>query len=164
MTIGYSVNDYTKLADALLNNHISIQDDGQDTTDSGNEDVDNLAEIQAIFNVMAQVELERAKLMDSNVLSFWTGFVRDLWNKGRGYLKKKLCSQEQNTLKTILQELTSEEFDTVTDDNTNGNDEEEVRAQLQVLFNARQKVKAHMMKQGGKLEAKVEASKNSIDK
>ena len=124
----YSVKE---LADALLSN----QGDGQHMN-SGNEDVDNMAEIQGIFNVMAQVELERAKLMGSNSIPFWTGFVRGLWNKGRGYLKTKLCSQEQTTLKALLQELTREEIGTVADDDTNSNNEEEIRAQLQVLFNA----------------------------
>ena len=64
-------------------------------------------------------------------------------------------------MKVLLQELTSEEMGT--DDDTNNSDDEEVRAQLQVLFNALQKVEANMMREGTSAKAEL-LDGNIIDK
>ena len=161
----YSTKDDAKLADALLN-IVSMQDDDsyKPTTkkSQSNENVDSIAEIQGVFNVLAQVDLERAKLMGrkNSLIPFWTGLVKSLWNKGKSYLKKNVCYSKEQAMEALLQELTSEEMGTNDIDDTNSNDDEEVRAQLQVLFNALQKVKANMMQEGNSV--KTESLDNSI--
>ena len=51
--------------------------------DPSNEKEESIVEVQGIFNVMAQVDLERAKLKNSDALiqEFWSGLVRSLWKK-----------------------------------------------------------------------------------
>ena len=164
----YGKNDYSKLVDALLNGRVlSMQNDISQyklTTkkDSSNEKEESIAEVQGIFNVMAQVDLERAKLKNSDALmqEFWSGLIRTLWNKGKNYLIKSLCSKEQ-AMKALLQELTNEEMGM--DDNNNGkdDDDDDVRAQLQVLFNALQEVKANSIREGN--TAKAEDLGDSIN-
>ncbi len=147
----YGTKDFPRLLDALLNGRIiNIQDDDSDkpTTEAipSNEDGDSIAEIQGVFNVLAQADIERAKLVGHKnshaLVQFWTGLVKSLWSKGKNYLKKKLCCKEQD-MKALLQELTNEEMN-----ETNGKEDEEVRAQLQVLFNALQMVEANAMQDG----------------
>jgi hypothetical protein len=145
----YATKSLPKLLDALLNCRIiNIQDDDKPTTEAipSNEDVDSIAEIQGVFNVLAQADMERAKLVGRKnshaLVQFWTGLVKSLWSKGKNYLKKKLYCKEQD-MKALLQELTDEETD-----ETNGKEDEEVRAQLQVLFNALQMVEANTMQEG----------------
>ena len=64
----YSQNDYSKLVDALLNSRdLSMQNDISQyklttKTDPSNEKEESIVEVQGTFNVMAQVDLERAKL------------------------------------------------------------------------------------------------------
>ena len=155
----YGKNDYSKLVDALLNGRVlNMQNDISQyklttKTDSSNEKEESIAEVQGIFNVMAQVDLERAKLKNSDALiqEFWSGLVRSLWKKGKHYLIKNLCSKEQ-AMKALLQELTNEEMGT--DDNSNSkDDDDDVRAQLQVLFNALQEVKANSIREGNTAKA-----------
>ena len=59
-------------------------------------------------------------------------------------MKKKICYQEQD-LKALLQKLTNEETD-----EANSNNDNEVCTQLQVLFNALQKMEANVMIEGKK--------------
>ena len=55
-------------------------------------------------------------------------------------------------MKALLQELTNEEMGT--DDNSNSKDDDDgVRAQLQVLFNALQEVKANSIREGNTAKA-----------
>ena len=54
-------------------------------------------------------------------------------------------------MKALLQELTNEEMST--DDNSNSKDDDDVRAQLQVLFNALQEVKANSIREGNTAKA-----------
>ena len=155
---GTKGNSFPELLDALLHGRvINIQDNDSDkpTTEaipSNEDDDDSIAEIQGVFNVLAQADMERAKLagrINSHhaLVQFWTGLVKSLWNKGKSYLKKNLCCQEQD-LKALLQELTNEEMGA--NDEANSNDDNEVRAQLQVLFNALQKMEANVMIEGKK--------------
>ena len=155
----YSQNDYSKLVDALLNGRVlSMQNDISQyklttKTDPSNEKEESIAEVQAIFNVMAQVDLERAKLKNSDafIQKFWSGLIKSLWKRGKNYLIKNLCSKEQ-AMKALLQELTNEEMGM--DDNSNSkDDDDDVRAQLQVLFNALQEVKANSIREGNTAKA-----------
>jgi hypothetical protein len=93
----YGTKSLPKLLDALLNGRIiNIQDDDSEkpTTKAipSNEDVDSIAEIQGVFNVLAQADMERAKLVGRKnshaLVQFWTGLVNSLWSKGKNYLKK----------------------------------------------------------------------------
>ena len=157
---GTKENSFPELLNALLHGRIiNIQDDDSDkpTTEaipSNEDDDDSIAKIQGVFNVLAQADMERAKLagrMTSHhaLVQFWTGLVKSLWDKGKSYLKKNLCCQEQE-FKALLQELTNEEMGA--NDEANSNDDDEMRAQLQVLFNALQKMEANAMKEGKSVE------------
>ena len=69
-----------------------------------------------------------------------------IWNTGKKLLKDFLgCKEQDMSLKALLQEVTNEQTGTNDEANTK---EAEVRAQLQVLFNALQMMEANMMKEG----------------
>ena len=146
----YGVKGLPKLLDALL--HGRIQDDDLDkpTTEaipSNEDDEDSIAKIQSVFNVLAQVDMEGAKLMGGkNSYKLMEILGKSLWNTGKGLLKEFFgCKEQDMSLKVLLQELTNEQ--TGTSDEANSK-EAEVRAQLQVLFNALHMMEANMMKEG----------------
>ena len=109
---------------ALLQVLASSEDD-QDTDDG------TVANLQGMFNMMAQVEAEKARQQhDKNVamVQFWGRLGRGLWNVGKGLLKKKYCTQQG-----------------AQDGENTENGDGTVRAELQTLFNALTKVEAKVM-------------------
>ena len=134
----------------LLNSLAGIQDDQESDGDDDDNDDDDLADIQGIFNVLAQVEMERAKEMDdkSATAQFWKMLGKTLWNAGKGYLKNKYCTEEQE-VRAMLQELIGEQE--MPEDDEDDDEEDSngvVLAELQTLFNALKKVDAKMMQDG----------------
>ena len=125
---------------ALLQVLASSEDD-QDTDDG------TVADLQGVFNMMAQVEMEKAReQQDENVamVQFLGMLGGGLWNVGKGLLKKKYCTEEEEEeVRALLQELIEEQG--VQDDKDDGDGEEKVRAELQTLFNALRKVEAKVM-------------------
>ena len=65
---------------------------------------DNIADLQALFNVMAQIDIEKAKAMEdkSAMAQFWKKFRKTLYNAGKTYLKYYTKDKE---MKVMLQEL-----------------------------------------------------------
>ena len=127
---------------ALLQVLASTEND-QDTDDD--EDDGTVANLQGLFNVMAQVEVEKAKQQqDKNVamVQFWGGLGSVLWNAGKGYLKKRYCTEEEE-VRAMLQELIGEQE--VQDDEDDGDGDDKVRTELQTLFNALKKAEAKVM-------------------
>ena len=127
---------------ALLQTLVSAKDD-QDSEDD--EDDGTVADLQGIFNVMAQIELEKATQQHNKnvaMAQFWGGIGRALWNAGKGYLKRKYCTEEEE-MRVMLQELVGEQG--VQDEQDDGNDDIKARAELQTLFNALKKVDAKVM-------------------
>ena len=109
---------------------------------SNENDEDSIAKIQGVFNVLAQVDMENAKLMGGKnsyaLVQFWGNVGDLLWNTGKNLLRQYLsCKEQDMSLKALLQELTNEQMGTNINDEVNSK-EDEVRAQLQVLFNALQ--------------------------
>ena len=126
---------------ALLQSLDRTEDDQED------DDDDDLADIQGVFNVLAQVEMERAKGLNdkSATAQFWGILGNALWKAGKGYLKKKYCTEEQE-VRAMLQDLISEqEIPEDDDDDDAGGD---ALAELQTLFNALKNVEAKMMQDG----------------
>ena len=91
---GTKGKSFPELLDALLHDGrvINIQDNDLDkptteTIPSNKDDDDSIAEIQGVFNVLAQAEMERAKLADRidshhALVQFWKGLVKSLKDFG----------------------------------------------------------------------------------
>lgn len=125
------------LLQTLTNNQNTEDSDGDD----GEEDIANL---QGVFNVLAQVNAEKAKATDEDdaMAQFWKLVRRGLWHVGKRYLKKKYCTEEQE-MNALLQELTGEQQGL--DDEDNGDKEEKAMAELQYVFSALKKAEAKAM-------------------
>ena len=144
---------YTYKDLALLESLASLQED-QVSEAQGNDEEENLADAQGLFNVLAQVEIEQAKAMDdkSGMAQFWKQFGKTLFKAGKGYLKNRYCTEEQE-MKTMLQELTGEQA--IQEDNeVTAEGDDNALAELQSVFSALNKVEAKMM-QGEETENKA---------
>ena len=128
---------------ALFQALVSTEDD-QDTDDD-DEDDGTVADLQGVFNVMAQVEAEKARQQrNKNVamVQLWGGLGSALWSAGKAYLKRRHCTEEEE-VRAMLQELIGEQG--VQDDEDAGDGDDKARAELQTLFNALKKVEAKVM-------------------
>ena len=110
--------NYKGLFEELVNKakHVSaeVESDDDDTTD-----------LQGIFNVLQQIEIEKAKQMqndddNSAIVQLWAGLGTALWSAGKGYLRNKYCTQEEE-VKAMIEELvdeqeTSEDIEAVEED------------------------------------------------
>ena len=112
------------------------QDDDED--DEGN----NLADIQGVFNVLAQVKDEQAKSTGTALTQLFSLVRRTLLGAGKKFLKKIFCKKgshnEEKEENALLQELMEAEDD----DSGEGGDNE--LAELQFLFNTVKKLQAKM--------------------
>lgn len=99
-------------------------------TDGGEE----LANLQGVFNVLEQVNIEKARASDGeNAMEQIWGLVGSgLWHVGKHYLKKKYCSEEQE-INVVLQATDRDE---------------EAITELQSIFAALKKAKAKTMLYG----------------
>ena len=104
-------------------------------------DEEDIATLQGLFNVLAQVDEEKAKTMDDeNAMSQIWGFIgKGLLKYGKKYLKRRYCSEEQE-MKVMLQELVGEQGNEAREE-----EENEAMAELQTTFNALQKANAKVM-------------------
>ena len=122
----------------LLQAMASTEDD-QDSDD----DDDTVAELQGVFNVLAQVEVEKTrqhKDKSMGMAQLWGMLGRTLWNVGKRYLKNRHCTEEQG-VNALLQELVDEQgMQEVEDDG-----DDKARAELQTLFQALNQVEAKAM-------------------
>ena len=83
--------------------------DIQNTDDGDDDDVgEDIANLQGVFNVLAQVNTEKAKIKDEDdaMAQFWSTVGKFLFNTGKCYLKNKYCTwsteeQEKNALLRI---------------------------------------------------------------
>ena len=128
---------------ALFQALVSTEDD-QDTEDD-DEDDGTVADLQGVFNVMAQVEAEKARQQrNKNVamVQVWKFLGNALWNAGKSYLKKRHCTEEEE-VRAMLQELIGEQG--MQDDEDAGDGDDKARAELQTLFNALKKLEAKVM-------------------
>ena len=115
----------------------------------GDDGDDDITDLQAVFNVLAQVDIEKAKAMDDKraMAQFWKGLGSSLWNAGKSYFKNKYCTEEQE-MKSILQEVTGQQAMQDKDNEITAEDDDKVKAELQSLFSALKKVEAKMMQDG----------------
>ena len=128
---------------ALLQALVSTEDD-QDTDDD-DEDDGTVGDLQGVFNVMAQVEAEKARQQNNKnvaMVQFWGGLGNALWRAGKSYLKRKHCT-EQEEVRAMLQELIDEQG--LQDDEGAGDGDDKARTELQTLFNALKKAEAKVM-------------------
>lgn len=124
-------------------------------TDGNDGDDGTVADLQGLFNVLAQVEAEMAHQQqdDKNeaIAQFWGWLGSMLWSVGKNFLKRKYCREEEEKLIAMLQELTDDEAiaseqdlgmqeagNDVDDGDIDG-DDIEAHSELQSLFNALKK-------------------------
>ena len=96
--------NYKELFEELINKaeHASAEVESDD---------DDITDLQGMFNVLEQVEMEKAKQMqydDNNAnAQFWGGLGKTLWKYGKVYLKNRYCSQEAE-VRAMIEELVDE--------------------------------------------------------
>ena len=88
-----------------------IVDNVKHTSAEVESDDDDISDLLGIFNVLEQIEMEKAKQMgydDNNAnAQFWGALGTTLWNTGKVYLKNKYCSQEAE-VRAMIEELVDE--------------------------------------------------------
>ena len=88
-----------------------IVDNVKHTSAEVESDDDDISDLLGIFNVLEQIEMEKAKQMgydDNNANAQLLGALgTTLWNAGKVYLKKRYCSQEAE-VRAIIEELVDE--------------------------------------------------------
>lgn len=125
----------------LLETLVTSQDDEEDDEDDAND----LAGIQGVFNVLAQVKDEQAKSAAPVMTQFWRHLGRRLFRAGRNYIRNRYCKRrscnEEQEEKVMLQELMEEQSKDDEGDDDDGDD----LAELQTLLNAFNKLQAKKM-------------------
>ena len=154
------VNPWPKqLSLDFLQSPVDTQHDHSITVDDGDSGQDDIATLQGVFNVLAQIETEREKLSESKTAAktqLVKGTITLLRKVGKGLLKKvkavlrkKYCSSEEQQMRAMLQELVGEQgmvdedFDD--DDEDTGDGDTKAIAELQTIFSALKKADAKMM-------------------
>ena len=133
-------------ANTFLQTLVSAENDDEDMGDDDSDGDKEMATLQAVFNVLAQVELEKAKMKrDKATIQLLGLALKGLWNVGKHFLKKKYCTEEQK-VQAMIQELASEQqmHDEDSDDTEEGADGK-ARVEIQSLFNALKVVEAKAM-------------------
>jgi hypothetical protein len=147
-------------ASALLQALVSISlqseaEEDQDMDDGNVGDDGAVADLQVVFNVLAQVDSAvkaHQQQDDKNVAmgQLWGRLGSALWKAGKNDLKQKYCTKEEKVI-AMLQELigdniidgavASEQEDVGSDENA-GDGDDKARTELQTLFNALKKADA----------------------
>ena len=135
----------------ILLQALASTEDDQDTIND--EDDGTVADLQVVLNVMAQVDMEKARQQhDKNVpmVQFLRGLGRRLWRAGKGYLKRRYCTEEEE-MRAMLQELTGEKGiqEAENDESEHPDGDDKVRTELQTLFNALKKAEAKIQVTNG---------------
>ena len=132
-------NDISTFLETLAT---SQEDQDDDEDDEGND----LADIQGVFNVLAQVKEEQAKSTGTATTQFWSWAGKMLLGAGKRYLKRRYCKKrscnEEKEEKVLLQEL----MEAQDDDGEEGGDDDDL-AELQSLFGALKKLQAKKMQE-----------------
>lgn len=126
------------LLESLLANQAESQNAAMEVDDM---DVDDITDLQGMFNVLSQVKLEEAKATSTNseaMAQFWGSVGKTLLNAGKGYLRSKYCSIEEQKRRAMIQDILGEKEDVV-----DLNDQ--VVVQLQTMLSTLNKVEAKMM-------------------
>lgn len=132
---------YTYQETALLESLASSQQ-GQLSEAEGEDDI---ADLQALFNVLEQVETEKAKAMDDKSVKaqFWKQLRRTLWSAGKKYVRNRYCYEEQN-MKAMLQELTGQHEMQDESNEVTAEEDDRALAELQSMFSALKNIEAKM--------------------
>ena len=112
------------------------------------DDKKDVADLQGIFNVLAQVKTEEAKAMDADseaTAQLWGLIGNIFWDIGTGFLRNKYCSSEEQQMQAMLQDLAGEQEASKMDVTEK---ESLALTQLQTLLSALNKVEAKMMHNG----------------
>ena len=105
----------------------------QDSAEDEEDIVSDLAEVQGVFNILAQVKNEQAKSTGRAMTQIWGLVGSRLLRIGKKILRRKYCEEEQ---KVMLQELMEEQSEA--DEQGNLDDD----AELQTFFDALNKLQA----------------------
>ena len=110
------------------------------------EEEDDMAELEGFVNVMAQVDIEKANVMDdkSAMAQFWKGIGKVLLKTGKTYLRNKYCSEE-NKMREMMEELVGEQGIQGEENEATEEEDDEALAELQNLLSALKKVEAKIM-------------------
>ena len=161
-TPDFKDNSYFKYKTKRIENALlETSEDVNQNTDYADGD---LADIQGVFNVIAQVEVERIKLMKDKDASAQVGLAalgvglnvlstigKTLWDVGKHFLKRKFCPRHTGSYEfkahALIQELINEqEIQAFGDDGKKAEESDrEALAQLKVLFHALKEVEAKTM-------------------
>ena len=144
----YTGRPHNEKARALFESLTTAQHQSLD--DANDNDDDDIADLQAVFNVLEQASKERAAANGNDAMAqLLEGSV---WNLAKGYLKNKYCTEEQE-VRAMVQELIGKQSE---DDDANDSKEgdDKARAELQTLYSALKKIEAKMMQD--KSDAKIE--------
>ena len=124
--------NYKELFEELINKakHVSAEVESDD---------DDITDLQGIFNVLQQIEMEEAKQMqndddNSATSQFWKGLGKVLWTAGKGYLRNKYCTQEVE-VRAMIEELVDEQ-ETSEDNEAVEEDSNDTFTELKTLVNS----------------------------
>ena len=99
--------NYRELLERLVS---KVQDDSAEVE----SDEDDITDLQGLFSVLEQIEVEKAKQMqydeDGASAQFWAGLGTTLLNAGKGYLRNRYCTQEAE-VRAMIEELVDEQED-----------------------------------------------------
>ena len=84
----------------------------QDDSTEVKTDGDDITDLQGVFSMLEKIEMERAKHMqendDSATAQFWAGLGTMLWTAGKGYLRNRYCTEEEE-VRAMIEELVDEQ-------------------------------------------------------
>ena len=133
--------NYKELFEELINKakHVSAEIESDD---------DDITELQGIFNVLQQIETEKAKQMqngddNSAAIQLWKGLGRVLWTAGKGYLRNKYCTQEVE-VRAMIEELVDEQ-ETSEDNEAVEEDSNDTFTELKNLLNSHNQMTTKLM-------------------
>ena len=146
----------------LLQSLQSVKQDHDAGAAVRSEKEDALAALQGIFNVIAQVEREKANsemMNGKNSMAQFLGSVADsLWNIVKDLVKKTICNSREQRMRALLQErMTDEEVK---------DKENQALAMLQTIFNVLREANAKgtATEENDKMEAIQNVFSNTANK
>ena len=96
---------YKELIEELINKATDVSAEVE-------SDDDDITDLQGMFSLLEQIEMEKAKQMqddeDGAKAQFWAALGPVLWKAGKGYLKNRYCNQEAE-VRAMIEELVDEQ-------------------------------------------------------
>ena len=96
---------YKELIEDLINKATDVSAEVE-------SDDDDITDLQGMFNLLEQIEMEKAKQMqddeDGAKAQFWAALGPVLWKARKGYLKNRYCNQEAE-VRAMIEELVDEQ-------------------------------------------------------